>query len=613
MKKSKNKLSLSLVTTFIASLAMTSCDVTPSKNTVVTFTGYDGNQVEVLTDDVYYDYLKTSSGIGKIYDAMLETLIRYEFQYENSALKEVSEAEGIQTEQTYAQIEKAMKQKIEGLKRETKDKGGDYDAEWKSLLESYGIDTESGNTEKKLLQKLIYDEEKKEIEDWYFDVNKVSLLEEYIGLSTDTTNSKFPYHIRHILASVSGGSNDFYNGTITEENAKRLNTIVTGLYDGKLTFGELADELSGDTGSGEEWGSLEIMDKSTSFVDEFKLGIYAYDILYSGRTDTEENPIPVAVKNGLGLNLAYDDVNTPENNTVTKKLQAIGLGKVPFDAFNKIYEYRDKTTDDEGATVNEGKEQYYPRNIYWNKYLNRHNVFVITNSALPQDSYNGTVDPNENITVNTPLAGKPGFRYVAGISENENQLVLTADETHPIVCVRSQHGIHFMIIQKSVLDSGLTTYYNPDAKLPGDTDYDPSVETYVTYINGNKADYKDRADKLKSTIKSFDSTYSYRLFEYLVAEEGSNISFNVLGENQVDLYQLVKDYIASIREYDVWNAAESLNSSWRNYLELISIQEANRTEARLIPELCALKFKDYSSQTGEGGVYAKGGACYYAK
>ena len=604
----KSKLSTSLVTTFIASLAMTSCGtVTSNDKAVVTFKGYDGQEVDVLTDDVYFDYLKTSAGIGKIYDAMLEVLVRYEFQNDNSKLKEISST-GETTKRSYTQIQQDAKNELAGLKKETKNKGGNYDEEWEKVLDSYGVENE-----KELLQKLIYQSEEDELKELYFRVNKEDLLKEYIGLTqTNKASSRFPYHIRHILTSVSGGETNFYNGTISSKEALDLYTVVKALYDGKSTFGEIAHDLSGDSGSAELYGSLGIMDTSTNFVNEFKLGIYAYDILYSG------NAASATVANldkNLGLTgKFYDTTSTGEGleqeTTVQAKLQSIGLGYVPYNAFVALNQYRDDVTDSTGKQVNDNNEHYYPRNIYWNKYLNRHNVFVITNNVLPQAVANGAIDDETDVDGAIAAAAnkKTGFRYVPGVSLSTDQLILTDENSKPIVAVRSQHGIHFMILEKAVTESDLLAYYNPDALIPGDEGYDANVKTFVTYQNTtDTSTYKDRKETLKDTIKNFDSTYSYRLFEYFVNEEGTNISF--ISNDKIDLKALVLDYIASQREYNIWNNTENMNSSWRTYLELITLQEANRTADRLIPEMCALKFKDASSDS----AYALGGACYYAK
>ena len=338
----KSKLSISLVSSLVAAMAMTACSktVTSDKKAIVKFTGYDGEEVAVITDDVYYDYLKDSSGISKFYDAMLEVLIRYEFQNSESALNK----EETKPTYTYAQIERKADDRIAYLKSQAKDdaktNNTKYDTEWQKILDTNGVENV-----KELKQKLIYDYEKDEVEDWYFRANESQLLQEYLGIDEDgnpvesTAHNSFPYHIRHILTSISSGSTDFYNGTITKDEALKLYTVVKALRDGKDTFGEIAHEQSGDSGSAELYGSVGIMDVKTSFVNEFKLGLYAYDAVYNHAPATENN-YDTAIREGLGLKSEF--VN-PDDSTKTaqQKLEEIGLTYVPVSVFDKLNEFKD--------------------------------------------------------------------------------------------------------------------------------------------------------------------------------------------------------------------------------------------------------------------------------
>lgn len=602
----KSKLSLSLVTSFIAAIAATGCGnkVTSDPKAIVSFTGYDGNTVDVITDDVYFDYLKTSSGIGKFYDAMLEVLIRYEYKNENSALW--TRDDGKQPTDTYSSVESTCKNLIKSMKADAKKSASanntTYKKEWEKVLEQQGVENE-----KELLQKLIYDKEKENVKDWYFRSNEAELLEEYIGLETKNVASTYPYHIRHILASISGGSSEFYYTTIAESEALKLYTIAKALKDGKESFGEIAVAESGDSSSAiasdgtRMNGSVGIMDRSTSFVNEFKLGLYAYDAIYS-RANADED-----VKAGLGITA---DVQT--------KLENIGLSYVPYQVFEKLNEFKADEKDEKGHTVNDGNSNYYPRNIYWNKYLNHHNVFVITNNELVENVADG------KITAATPVDGTIaavandvkacGFRHVDGVSLSNDQLILCDENANPIVCVRSEHGIHFMIIERSIysdtgaIDEELATYYTADEEVYNDA----ANETFVGYIKtDNKAKYKERAKEIESKITSFDSTYDYRLFNYFIEKEGNKISFNT-EDGSFDLLEAVTNYIKSQQEYNMWNVEKTLNDTWRTYLELIEVQEANRIEERLIPETCALKFRNANDAT-LAPEYQIGGACYYAK
>lgn len=575
----KSKLSLGLVTALVAASGMTACaNVTSSKTAVVTFTGYDGQTVDVITDDVYKDYLNSSSGISKFYNAMLEVLIRYEFKSEDSVLSKNKDNKI----KSYTEIETEAKSELDGYKTKAKENakanGTKYDDEWESILEENGVEDS-----KEFLQKLIYKIEKEEVEDWYFRDNETSLLKEYIGIEEGAVPAKYPYHIRHILTSLSGGGSDFYNGTISESEARSLYTVVKALRDGRDTFGEVARTQSGDTGSAAKYGSVGIMDTSTSFVNEFKLGIYAYDAIYSGRD--------VAVKDGLGL-----------TSEVAAKLG--GLVKVPYAAFEALNEYKDTVTDTSGHQVNDGNSAYYPRNIMYNKYLNHHDVFVITNASTNAESVDGSELGEFDTSIKAAAVGQCGFHAVEGLT-NGNELVLTDEAGRPIVGVRSEHGIHFMVIEKSINDSGLETYYS--TTVPNTLEA-VDHSTYVGYINTTDlSSYRERAEDLQDTIKSFDSTYDYRLFTYFMSEEGENIEFNT--DLDIDLSSVVTDYVARQQEYSVWNTAKNLNDSWRTYLELIDSQNKNRNSKRLVSEMCALHFKDASNSK----LFKEGGLCYYAK
>ena len=621
----KSKLSISLVSSLVAAMAMTACSktVTSDKKAIVKFKGYDGEEVAVVTDDLYYEYLKDSSGISKFYDAMLEVLIRYEFQNSESALNK----EAIKPTYTYAQIERRADDRITYLKSQAKDdaktNNTKYDTEWQKVLDSNGVENV-----KELKQKLIYDYEKDEVKDWYFRANEAQLLKEYLGIDENgstvigNAHSSFPYHIRHILTSISSGSSDFYNGTITKDEALKLYTVVKALRDGKDTFGEIAHEQSGDSSSAELYGSVGIMDVKTSFVNEFKLGLYAYDAVYNHTGDEDSDK---TIRNGLGLSSTFIQADNTAKS-VKEKLQEIGLTYVPVDVFDKLNEYKDMDQDELGHQVNENNANYYPRNILWNKYLNHHNIFVITNNTRAEGSLNAdgktiaqTADEVEgraaataiDTTIQPAAEGKCGFRYVQGISQNDNQLVLTDEQARPIIGVRSEHGIHFMIIEKSIYDFNaevnLTSYYS--TKTPEDTGY--SSKSYVGYINTTDASkYKERANTIKDAIKSFDSTYDYRLYDYFLKAEGDKISFLSV-DDKFDLQEAVAKYVNSQREYNYWNADKTLAESWRTYIELIEIQNANRVEERLIPEMCALKYTKASSDNK--ALFSEGGSCYYVK
>ena len=340
-------------------------------------------------------------------------------------------------------------------------------------------------------------------------------------------------------------------------------------------------------------GDLGIMDTSTSFVNEFKLGIYAYDAILSGRTEN------TTIEAGLGIT---SDV---------KAELAGGLSYVPYEAIKELGNVKD-VTDDDGIRVNGGNENYYPRNILWNKYLNHHNPFVITNNVRNPNDLNGETT-SVDVTITEAAAGKTGFRYVPGVCATTNQKVLTDEAGRVLIGVRSEHGIHLMVMQKSIYDfdataNGIslndyyTTYTPADAQYPN-----VNVPTYVTYLsNASQSVLNERATKVKDTIKSFDSTYGYRLYNYFLDQY--KLTFNG------DLGEEISNYIAAQQEYNIWTNEKDMAKAWRTYLELLDVQEANRTTERLIPEVCAIKFRDAYNSKGElyDADFKEGGQCYYA-
>ena len=624
----KKKISTGLVSGFIAALALTACSgVTASDNAIVTYTGYDGEKVNVLTNTVYNKYRETSDGISKFYSAILESIIRYEF---DSSSKTVYKKTNEQIKQEAENDVAGSKQKAE---ENAKTNNTSYSEEWDKILSSYGVKDEEG-----LLQHFIYQTEKEELGDKYFSDNKAALTREYIGIDNagepvgTTGRSAFPYHIRHILVSVSDGDSNFYNGTLTVDQAKNIGHVMDYLTDKEYTFSAVASKLSGDDGSKVKGGDVGIMTPSTSFVNEFKLGIYAYDNILSGRAANE------TIRTGLGLNeeikLGRYDVSTGttkvEKTTIKDEISRLELTKVPYDAFKKIGKEAE-TELVNGKKVNDGNANYYPRNVYWNNFLNIHNPFVITNQII--NSSTGALELDDTIPADDPRWTAPdadGIRY------------LTDEAGHTIIGVRGSYGIHLMIMEKSIYDfndgsteaPSLEEYYT--TYIPGDAGY-PQFEgvdksTYVSYINTyvptpQTSDYNTRASEIKTAIKSFDSTYDYRLYELLTsdAEGRSKITFN--NTDGLDLGEAIAKYIAAARKSNQNSARDTLTSSWKSYLELINVQnqernyvtgltdsthghEANEKIKRVVNLRCAIGFAT-SGTNKTTGDFAEGGLCYY--
>lgn len=607
----KSKLSLGLVTSFIAAMSLTACNnlLTKDDGALVTFKGYDGETIEVVTNDMYNQYVKSSDGISKFYNQILEVLIRYEFQSGKMDGK---------AEKSYKQIkaeaQNSVQEQKDTAKKNAKNNGTKYEDEWEDILDAKGV-----KDEKELLENYIYDLEKSQIEDWYFkdDANKAQLTKEFIGVDKDgnatTTDidSAFPYHIRHILLKVEDGGSDYYNGTVSASQAKKIATTVSKLADGKQSFGAIALTDSEDT-SNTAYGDVGIMTtqlsgSSLQMVNEFQLGIYTYDAILNTQNTN------ATILKGLGVSGEYKDSTKSVKDYYLSELGS-KITEVPYSAIEELGEYAELETDKDNEKLCDGNSVLFPRNILWNKYLNHHEVFVISNATQNKAL---TADPNEVGAYDTTSAkyalaadGKCGFRAAKdyGITTDDDMRVLTDEAGRIILGVRSTYGIHLMVMQKSVFeyqDNALEDYYTTE--VPGSTNYPEGKDTYVNYVaTSAKADYTERAKTVKDKIKGFDATYDYRLYEYMI--DGLSVQFN--GNMGKDLGVAIDDYIARQKENNLYNHEKGMNGVWETYFELLEAQAANRTSDRMVSEGCVIGF---AQDTYDGTLYEKGGACYYAK
>jgi len=655
----KGKLTTGLITGFIAALALCACDVTEDKNHIVTYKDYGNGAVSIDIDSFYESYRKTTDGISKIYDAVLESVIRYQFQSGKMDGK---------TDKTLAELKEDATNKVKGKKEDASDNAEtnhtSYDTEWQSILDSYGCEDEN-----ELYQHFLYEVEKEQVEDWYLKEsykrsNNKTLISEFIGVDKDGASTDkgvapaYPYHIRHILASISDSGTNFYNNVITQDEAKTLWKIVGGLVDTDYTFGDVALRYSGDSGSAAEYGDVGIMTTSTSFVNEFKLGIYAYDALINHNGNQNQ-----VINKGLGLNdtvlgrdhtvkeylLAHAETNDYyKGDTKVKDAEPMyydngthqklaGLSLVPFKAFFAIDKFSEVTKDEAGFTVNNGNEHYYPRNIYWNNYVNLHEPFLVTNDSLKDESiftaddntyFNDVFNGSETRFVDSSTLG---IDSIIGTKK-----VLCDNKGRIIIGARGQYGVHFMIMQKSIFDyceggtshaaPSLDEYYTP--YIPGDANYpkynnggvmEDKKNTYIDYYSSNDTSvFNTRASKVKEAIKGFDETYSYRIYKDFIGD-GAVYKFN--GVADLNLGTAIENYIKAKVNNNYESRKDSLATSWRSYLELINLEYASRIDMvdslvvdgkagndfKLIPEGCAIGFKKANKT---GAEWEEGGYCY---
>ena len=650
----KSKLSLCLASSFVAALSLVACNSVSSKDgAVVTIKNHDGSETVILTDAAYSEYMKSTDGVSKFYNAILEALVRYEYSNSGSYIrsnqgnwpKSIKDPESIK-----AEAENNVQNDKNTAEQNAKSNDTSYEDEWDSILKSHNCEDEDD-----LLEYYIYQLEKEDISDKFLIQQRdSSLTSEWLGVNNDGTDPNvgnkakgvFPYHIRHVLTSISGGESDYATGTITSQEAKNLGNTMKAFLNKDYSFGRVATEYSGDEGSAAKSGDVGIMTTTTSFVNEFKLGIYAFDNIYNtineGTTEAEQKTHAM-IEKGVGLDNNYKvtlsrDVKDQGLKTAWGTINEGEIQKVPFGAFIEIGKAAEFEKDDNGAQVNKGDEHYFPRNVLYNYYLNFHNPFVITKQVLDVNGFPTGYDGSD------PSIDASRFKNVT-LNGVPTEVLVDKDQNVIIGC-RSSHGIHFMIMERSIYDykdnrgegenfSKLTDYYT--SLTPSDANFPTGKATYVASIStSEQSDYTTRANEIKSAVQSYDETYDYRLFEYILDVEKDKININP----KLGIEENIRNYIAATRANNNDNAYKSLNEAWRTYTEQVANQYFQRTvdgfsnwqawfddpshntgnpdidykteyKFRMISPRCAVGFKTKGNSNVE--EWAEGGYCYHAE
>ena len=639
----KNKISLFLVSGLVSLAALSACSSSPiaepsysKEGNILTYTDSSGNTHNYSAEDLFGSYFDSSSSISTMFDNVYKLIVRNYFK---------TEAKGIAK---YADIKKDASNDVEGVKS-TAQKNADsnktsYDEEWQKLL-----DSNNAKDEDALLEHFIYQRELKEFERQFYeesgglfgDKNGIEYLRDAKKVSNDTyegyLQKKVPYHIRHVLVKLKGtsSSNNYWNDTITDEDASNLYSVAEKLAKGNLSFGEIAQQASEySDDSAKEYGDLGIMDKDTSFVNEFKLGIYAYENLYSANKDNAANSEISIQSNRSYADIQKQelDIDTEYSSAVTYKRTAedkktmtgddAGLiSTIPFGAFEALEKYKTTTASTDSAPVNNGDTAFYPRNVIFNKYLNRHFVSFITPQKIlanddTADWTDATLADNETTVGETDSYDTNVYKGFVTIG---NKKVLATKNGDPILVVRAggdnYQGIHFIVIERSGLEetkanqADLSDYYS--VKYTG-SDYISDKQTYVNIFNQPTKELKKRAEKVEEKIKGFDSHVNQLIYKSYLAKQ--KIKFNTfkVGETEYNIGEAIKNWMDTQEVKADYDASVSWESTWETYINSLKQQKAERR--KLIPEVCAIGFTHTKSEkedaNGGKDVWGEGGVCY---
>jgi hypothetical protein len=537
---------------------------------VMTITSPSGSEIHYTADDLFEQYKGNASGVARFYEAVIEIVIRNEMNQPSKAGQ-------------LADIMDQAENRVDGVKETARSNADTNKTKYKDELEKL-FDSYSVEDLDELLDHFAYELMKEKVEENFYDENKQEMLlgaPDYEGY----LDVKLPYHVRHILVKVSDQSTKIYDGNITEQEARNIASVVKRLAirQNNETFGDIAREASQDDGSAEKFGDLGIMSKSTSFVNEFKLGVYAYDALYNQNAEVVANATKLALPSDVSTYLA-----------------GLGLGEIPYEAALELENNADITKDINGDKVNDGDTKYYPRNVYFNKFFNKHNVSIITPT-------------NTDGSANASYEAMLGFQAVAELG---GQKALVDEDGKIILAVRAgtgsgesgYQGIHFIVVERSALletASGVTLEDYYTTEIPGTSTFpkDGSDNELVTYVNFMKTTtkiYKERSESIENEIKGFDSMLQARIFEKLSAAQAVTFVDS-------DIEAAITNYIAVTRASNKLTEDINYDENWRTYVRYLELQEWQRQ--RLIPEVCAENFLNADTAV----EYQAGGVCYVKK
>lgn len=580
MKKSKITLGMTISALSCALLAGCGEVKYSPEGYILTYTNSAGEKVNYTAEDLFGSYYEDSSKVSTMFDGIFKIIVRNYFTKENAGYD------------SYSEILKNAKNDVEGVKTKAKENAdtnsSSYDTEWDTLLNSYSCDDED-----ELLEHFIYERELEEFNEQFYDNNINNLRDStksdgYAGY----IETKMPYHVRHILVKISDtAATNYSNATIDSSNAIKLYDVVKALTTSGNSFGYVAQTLSDDS-SNEKFGDLGIMDKDTSFVNEFKLGVYAYENIYNRETVTKAKSSSIA--------MSYSDIKEYKDETEVSDQ----INKIPYGLFAKLNEVNNVTLDEKGLPVNDGNANSYPRNIYFNNYLNKHSISVISKENLVIDGIDRT-----SIDLSTLKNFVPANQV---LNTTDTTPILCTSEGQPILVVRAgtsdYQGIHFIVVQRSPLVEtangvSLSEYWT--TKYPGQKDYpqtDSGVNkiTYVNSIEQEVKEYKARAEEVETKIKSFDTDLNKYIFTKYLEEE--KITFN-----DEKLESTITKWIERSSEKKTFDEKISWEKTWDEYLNTLKQQNVER-ENKLRKLTCAIGFSTHS-----GSDWAEGGACYEKK
>ena len=649
----KSKLTLALVASFSAVMALSACnDVTAKDGVVLTFTDNSGLRVEYRASDLLDNYEQGSSAASTNFNKVKEVLIRKYY-----------EADGKAT--TLEQLKTSAQNSVDSIKKQAQSNadsnGTSYATELETLLSSNNV-----NNVSELFEAKLYEEEEKDFERQFKDAAAVEAMktgkdadgnayfpssEEYGRGSNGYLIEKTPYHVSHFLVKFTSSSHsEACQFTITKDESLKISQAVKAFAgatnsedgatesDNRQSFGQICYTLPSDDTSATDYGNLGLME--SGYVSEFRLGVYAYDALYNQKhtaADSYACSEQDIAKNGDGRTVrdyvlpSEDDTFGPNAKNTRDYFEDLGIGTIPYGAAVALGYSNVASDPNLGYSVNDGDATYYARNIVFNKYFNNRSIAVIVPEAIPFNEVyeSGDYEKGMNLsdteaetfvatekanydanggwyrgTYSSNYANLPGFSVdtsdILDIQDSTgtyDENVLTNERGQIILAVKASNssgnayeGIHFIVVNRSALDA----YVKYDASAAaGESRY----TTYDTVEEAVLDGYNSENGKSTSDITS--------LSEYFTVETPNSSDFPKYADSKKEKSTFVNRVTTTDTKYQenadkISSAVKSYNSSedtfeFQKLMEGQGLVFSDSTLGKKIEGLV----KDYISATRE--------------
>lgn len=635
----KSKLSIGLMTCLLSVGSLAGCDnlvKSSNKGVLISINGK-----EIRADGLLEEYFEDTANYDSIYSTIKSLVVRNYFNVDGLSVEKssyVATADGYTKKSTTVElgkgdmndINKRADEKVaidkDTAKTNAANNNTSLKKELEAICESKGVEYDKNleNLHEKYVEEIKEEMFEKDFEKYYaseltmgageVDDKKLSKMSERTkGTWEGYFKSQVPYHISHILVKLENGASSYADATISEDEAKNLFNVVNSIAFSDDNFATIARMYKGfgDTGSAEKGGDLGVVDYQTAteqYVKEFGLGIYAYENVY--------RPI---IKNKTSLVDADSHVNMGESQEkfmeAAKGSFAIGelendVPLIDYTIFDEINKYAEITEANNESVIG-GSQLVYPRNIVFNRSLNRHSIafisgpsdlaiktdssgveykYVENKSDTPDVTYYGRNFKEEKATSAT------GFYKFDGISKPILS-VKVAGEWQPILCVRAESGIHFIVINRSAFtvkadDEGangvnMEDYYAPYYpeqldSFPKTTD-GKNMSTYVNFGTNDKTETMSRAESLANKFKSFDSDRLDK-YKFLKFKEIEDVKIS-----NEKLEAKLNEWIKTSLEKKDQERKEKWDEIWSNYIDTLLRQGDERE--KLVSNTCKLIFE----------------------